>query len=215
MVKFIFVRHGESKSNEDGRFAGCTDIPLSELGKKQAEAVCAYLLDTYKIDAIYSSPLSRAYDTIKGVGEALGLPVQKHDGLKEVNGGQWEGLSIAKVKEKYGNDYALWLTDIGNAKATGGEDFMTVQKRALQAIDEFAQKHQGQNVLIGTHAGVLRCLQCRFQNLPITAMRHFSWVANTSVTEVNYDGEAFYLCKFNFDGHLLKMKDKIKTKLPF
>ncbi len=215
MVKFIFVRHGESKSNEGGKFAGSLNVPLSELGQKQAKAVCKYVLETYKIDAIYSSPLSRAFDTVKGVGEALGLTVTPHDGLKEVHGGLWEGRSIEEIKEKYGKDYALWQTDIGNAQATGGENFTNVQKRALKTLDEIAKKEDGKTVLIGTHAGVIRCLQCRFQGLPVTAMKHIPWVANTALTEADYDGENFYLLKYAFDGHLKELKDEIKTKIPF
>ena len=75
MTKFIIVRHGQSKANENGYLVGCTEAPLSTLGKKQAELACKYILNTYKINAIYSSPLSRACNTVKQVANELNLPM--------------------------------------------------------------------------------------------------------------------------------------------
>ena len=215
MIKFVFVRHGESKSNEAGKFAGSSDIPLSELGKKQAQLVCGYLLENYQVDAIYASPLSRACDTVQGVGDALGLPVQKYEAFREINGGEWECQSLEYVAETYAEDFAFWKREIGLARPTGGESFLEVQTRALKGLDELFKAHDGQTILIGTHAGVIRSLQCRFQNLPIAAMKNMPWVTNTSITEVDYDGENFYLHRFCLDGHLAPIAEQSKRKIRF
>ena len=215
MIKLIFVRHGESKSNESGKFAGSSDIPLSELGKKQAKLVCEYVLKNYTVDAVYASPLSRAYDTVKGIGLAAGVPVVKNSAFKEINGGLWEQKTLEEIESLYGADFAFWKKEVGLARPTGGETFGEVQTRALKGISELFEKHDGQTVAIGTHAGVIRALQCRFQGLPMTAMKYMPWVTNTSVTEVDFDGENFYLYKFCEDGHLAPIADQIKTKIKF
>ena len=74
MTTLIFVRHGESKSNENGLFTGQTDVALSALGKRQAQALKEHLLRNYTIDRIYASDLKRAYDTVLPFAEAAGLP---------------------------------------------------------------------------------------------------------------------------------------------
>ena len=71
MVKFLIVRHGHSVANEQSIFAGITDVALSKIGEQQAEAVSNYILNNHQIDAIYSSQLSRAKNTIKKVSESL------------------------------------------------------------------------------------------------------------------------------------------------
>ena len=140
MVKFIFVRHGESKSNEVGKFAGSSDIPLSILGEKQAQLVCERLVKTYKIDGIYASPLSRASDTVKGVGEKLGLPVVKDEAFKEINGGLWEKKTLEEIANLYADDWAFWQRDVGLARPTGGESFEEVQTRALKRLVELQKE---------------------------------------------------------------------------
>ena len=215
MMKILFVRHGESKSNEAGKFAGSSDIPLSELGKKQAQLVCEYVLKNYAVDAVYASPLSRAYDTVEGIGLAAGVPVVKHIAFKEIDGGLWEQKSLEEIARLYPSDFDYWKKEVGLARPTGGETFGEVQSRALKGVLELFEKHDGQTVVVGTHAGVIRALQCRFQGLPMTAMKNMPWVTNTSVTEVDFDGENFYLFKFCEDGHLASIADQIKTKIKF
>ena len=83
MGKLYFVRHGESEWNTVGRICGATDIPLTDRGREMAKETAARIIEEgIKIDKIISSPLSRAYETAKIIGEVLGVDVKKDDRIK-------------------------------------------------------------------------------------------------------------------------------------
>lgn len=202
MTKFIIVRHGQSKSNEGGYLAGVTDVPLSSLGEKQANAVCQYILNKYKIDAIYSSPLERACNTVKGVADALNLPIIKDERLIEFDFGDLEGLTLDEIKSNYDNAYGKWAKDPGVYVPQGGESMTHLQARVVESLKEIAKKEDGKTVLIGSHSSVIRALQCYVQGLPLTKMKNTSWVVNGSIADIDFDGESFYIIKYGYDGHL-------------
>lgn len=190
MTKLIIVRHGQSMANLNGTFAGQIDVPLSPLGHRQAEELKEYLISRYKIDVIYSSTLSRACDTVAPTAAALGLPVIKDAGLKEIDGGKWEGLTNVEVAQKFPADFALWRDNIGLSRCTGGESIRELQERSIAAINRIAEENDGRTVLIGTHAGFLRAMICYWRGIPLEEMKNTAWVPNASVTEAEYaDGK--------------------------
>lgn len=195
MTRLIIVRHGQSMANLNGTFAGQIDVPLSPLGHRQAEELKQYLTQQYKIDVVYSSALSRAFDTVAPTAAALGLPVIKDTGLKEIDGGEWEGLTNVEIAQKFPADFALWRDDIGLARCTGGESVRELQERSIAAIDRIAAENDGRTVLVGTHAGFLRAMICYWRGIPLEEMKNTTWVPNASVTEVEYDGGKYKLLK--------------------
>lgn len=205
MTKFILVRHGQSKANECGYLVGKTEAPLSLLGERQAEAVSKYVLKAYKVDAIYSSPLSRACNTVKGVADALNLPIITEDKLTEFNFGKWEGLTHEEIKNSFDDGYSKWAKDPGTFVPEGGEAMAQLQTRVVEKLKEIGKKEDGKTVLIGSHSSVIRALQCYIQGLPLTKMKNTPWVVNGSIAEINYDGEDFYIIKYGFDGHLANL----------
>lgn len=202
MTKFILVRHGQSKANEGGFLAGVTDVPLSTLGEKQANAVSEYILNTYKVDVIYSSPLERACNTVKGVADELNLPIIKETDLREFDFGELEGLTLEEIKNNFDNGYSRWAKDPGVVVPNGGESMTHLQERVVKKLKEIAEIEDGKTVLIGSHSSVIRALQCYVQGLPLTKMKNTPWVVNGSIAEINYDGEDFYIFKYGYDGHL-------------
>lgn len=191
----LFVRHAQSAANVRGIFAGHLDVSLSPLGRMQAAELKEYLLCRYKIDAVYSSDLSRAYETVLPAATALGIPIQKDAALREIAGGKWEGLPQKEIAERYPQDYAVWRNDIGLSRCTGGESMRELQMRAVAETDRIVEKHTGQTVLLATHAGFLRAMQCYWQKLPLSRMKDITWVPNASVTEVRYCGGDYELMR--------------------
>ena len=195
MTKLIIVRHGQSMANLNGTFAGQVDVPLSPMGRRQAEELKDYLLSHYKIDVIYSSALSRACDTVAPTAAALGLPVIKDEGLKEIDGGEWEGLTHEEIAKKFPADFALWRDNIGLSHCTGGESMRGLQERSITATNRIVEENKGRTVLIGTHAGFLRAMICYWRGIPLEDMKNTTWVPNASVTEVEYDGGKYKLLR--------------------
>ena len=119
MTTLYFVRHGESRANVEKIFTGQTDVPLSDRGLRQAEELKERLL-ALKPDAFFSSDLLRAVQTVTPAAKALGLAVRPEKGLREIDGGLWEGKHIDEIARAYPKDYACWMEDIGLARCTGG-----------------------------------------------------------------------------------------------
>ena len=205
MTKFILVRHGQSKANECGYLVGNTEAPLSPKGEKQAKAVSEYILKAYKVDVIYSSPLSRACNTVKGVADELNLPINTENELMEFNFGKWEGLTHEEIKNNFDDGYSKWARDPGVFIPDGGESMAQLQTRVVEKLKEIGKKEDGKTVLIGSHSSVIRALQCYIQGLPLTKMKNTPWVVNGSIAEINFDGEDFYIVKYGFDCHLINL----------
>lgn len=187
MVKFIIVRHGYSKSNQDGKFCGQGNVPLSELGLKQAKEVSEYLENNFKIDAIYSSDLDRAYSTLIPLSESLGLTINKIESLREINVGLWQGLSTEEVKEKFPESFIQHNVNPWTHRFDGGETYPEVAERAIKAIDAISKNHEGQTIAIATHGGVVRALLAKFNNVPIEKAGNLPIVPNASICIVEYD----------------------------
>ena len=203
MTKLIFIRHGYSEYNHLKKFTGHLDIPLTALGKEQAEITARYLINAYKIDAVYSSDLSRAVETAKPVANALGLPIVTDTRLRELHLGDWTDMYIAEVKEKYPAEWEIYRN---GGRCLGGESAEELQTRAVQATLEIAERNEGKTVLIATHGGTLRailryCHQSVGQDgvaVPI--------VSNNSVTEIEYINGAFRVVKVSYDEHLTSLR---------
>ena len=181
---------------------GNTEAPLSQLGEKQARAVSEYILKAYKVDVIYSSPLLRACNTVRGVADALNLPINTDNKLIEFNFGKWEGLTHEEIRNSFDDGYSKWAKDPGVFIPDGGESMAHLQARVVEKLKEIGKREEGKTVLIGSHSSVIRALQCYVQGLPLTKMKNTPWVVNGSIAEINFDGEDFYIIKYGFDGHL-------------
>ena len=106
-MRLILIRHGETEWNVSGRYQGQTDIPLSDRGRAQAEAL-GRRFASIPVDAVYSSPLQRAYDTAAAIARVKGLPIQKADGLKELDFGEWDGNTKEVNEEKFGEAFTRY-----------------------------------------------------------------------------------------------------------
>ena len=189
MVKFIIARHGYSQFNKSKQFTGQYDVNLNAIGYLQAEEVGKYVLENYKVDKIYSSDLKRAIDTAKPIAEALKLPILTRKNLREMYLGEWERKSFEEVKEKYPNDYNEWVTDLGFARATGGESSKELIVRVSEEFERIAKENEGKTVFIATHGGAIRALICAWLRVPLEEMKNIQLVANGSITVIEYDNE--------------------------
>ena len=200
MVKFLMIRHGQSEANFMGCFAGHMDSPATELGLKQAKLAAEYIAENYKVGAIYSSDLKRAAAVGEAVARATGLPMHPDKKLREIDAGDWEGVSFEKLVNEF-PAYTVWCKDIGNSVCDGGESVAQLQQRIVGRLREIAEMHPDETVVITTHATPVRVTQCHALGLPLSEMKNLPWVSNTSVTEFDYDGE-FRVVRVGYDGYL-------------
>lgn len=182
----LIVRHGESLGNLHEKFLGHTDLGLTELGLRQADALAAALRDRH-IDAVYSSDLSRAMQTVTPAAREHGLTVTPDATLREIFAGDWEGEDYNGLAVKWPEERALWKNDIGRACPPGGESVAELYDRVARALDEIAAREAGHTVLIGTHATPVRATTARLLGLGVLGMAEVPWAGNASITTVVYE----------------------------
>lgn len=190
-------------SNKSGTFTGSIDVPLSQLGEKQAEKVCEFLLDK-DIDAIYSSPLSRAKATVFRLAEKLRKSVVVDDRFCEIYFGSWEG----KEKEyllKNVPQFALWRSNPLNSFALDGENPISAGQRFLQGLSEVVSKHEGETIVISSHGAIILSLMSAIGYFDIDKVSATNIAKNASVTKLVYDKE--YTVEFyGYEDYLQELK---------
>ena len=210
MTTLILVRHGQSMANLEEVYAGHSDFDLSPKGHKQAETTAGYIINNYKIDKIYSSDLTRAYNTAKKVADSLDLDIITDENLREIYAGKWESTPFNVLVEKYHEEYSVWLNDIGNSACTDGESVKHLSERILAALTKIARENDGKTVLVAFHATPIRAMQCLWQGKTLDEMKDIPWVSNASVSVAEYKNSEFKLLSVGEDAHL----SGIKTELP-
>jgi broad specificity phosphatase PhoE len=168
-VTTIFLaRHGESDWNVEKRFQGHTDRPLTERGREQAYAL-ADLVAGEKIDAIYTSPLSRAQETAEIVAARVGLEPVALPELREVDTGSWSGLSRADVEARFPEGFARWRS--GASGWEDGETYEEMAERVIGALGTVAEAHPDGRVLVISHGGPIRAIHAAAEGLAIDDYR--------------------------------------------
>lgn len=203
----LLVRHGESEANREGYFAGQIDAELMEKGEEQAYKSAEFVKEKYKVSAVYSSDLKRAYRTAECFAETLGLDIIKEEGLREINGGDFQGKQHSELPELYPEEYGnVWLNNIGKAKCPNGEAVAELGKRVITTLEKIAKKNRGKTVLVSTHATPIRATQCIVENGNVDNMAKTPWASNASITEITYDNGKWKLIRASIDDHLKDLR---------
>lgn len=212
-TKIILVRHAQGEGNLKAEFHGQYPSDLTPLGITQAECTAKYLKD-YPIDVAFASDIPRAYSTAKIIAEKHGLSVIKEEGLREINGGEWEQMKFDNIGVEYPDEYAVWKNDLGNCTCPGGESVRHLAQRVQKTVERLVRENAGKNILIGTHATPARVMGCVWNNMGIEEIVNLKWVPNASVSIARYDSETleFELETYAYCEHLLK--ENLVTELP-
>jgi len=158
-----YIRHGETSWNAEGRLQGTLDVPLNELGRKQAVHAGNILGELLVRDGrdkgtipFVASPLGRARVTMDLVREVLDLPPGGYaidDRLREIGYGEWEGSTLPEVRAKDPELYARRLTQKWTMSAPGGESYASVQLRMRDWYDSLKA-----DTVAVAHGGTCRAL---------------------------------------------------------
>ena len=155
-TRVFLVRHGATLLSAEDRFAGSTDVELSDEGRSQAAALGERLRGE-RLDGVFASPLSRTRETAAiasgGRHEAI-----IDEGLREISHGHWEGLTRAEVEARFPDEYAAWEADPFTFAPQGGESGAAVLARALPALRAALDSHSGGQLLVVSHKATIRLL---------------------------------------------------------
>jgi len=156
-VRLFTVRHGETDSARERRFTGGRDVPLSSHGRRQVEAV-ARALDGVFVGAVYASPLERARASAEAIAAPHKVPVRVAPPFREMSFGEWEGLRWADVTVRFPGAYETWRATPHLIVPPGGEALDAVAARVTSALATLLEEHEGQTVVLVSHAVVIRLL---------------------------------------------------------
>ena len=159
------LRHGATQGGTEKRYIGQTDIPLSERGRIQA-SWWQKELSRIKFDAIYSSDLSRAIETVQIVAKNQTNEIQTTSQLREINLGDWDGVGMQEIQKKYADTWIKRGRHMDRFRPPNGESFQDLQVRVLPVVESI-DFGINRNVLMVSHAGVNRVILCHLLNRPL------------------------------------------------
>jgi ribonuclease H / adenosylcobalamin/alpha-ribazole phosphatase len=196
----VLLRHGQTPMSVQQRYAGRSDVPLTDVGVQQA-AAAAKRLASAGIGVIVTSPLLRAVQTAQEVAAVTGAAVVTDDGFRETDFGAWDGLTFAEVRERWPSEVSTWLAD-PDVAPPGGESFAEVSARVTAALRRVLADREGQQVLIVSHVTPIKTLVAAALLAPSAALfRMHLDVAALCEIDWYADGPAV-LRSFNDTGHL-------------
>ena len=183
----LLIRHGETEWNTLCKFQGCTDIPLAKEGIKQAELLKNRLNGNF--DYIYSSPLSRAFETANILASNTDKEVTIDPEIREINFGEWEGLTIHDISEKYPDIFKAWRNDKIESYICGGDSSMhNAANRAKKCILDIVLKHRGKKIAIVAHGGIIKAGIIGIFEWDMT-MYHKMALGNTCINTLSFDDD--------------------------
>jgi broad specificity phosphatase PhoE len=212
MTSIYLVRHGQTAWNKEEIFRGRTDVPLNEVGLREAVLAGEYLREV-EIHAIYSSPLTRAWETAKKIAQFHNLSVQPLNGVIDISFGRWEGHSLQEIRNTDRELYRQWREEPHQVRLPGGEGLDEVRVRAMAALDEVIQLHPRKTIVLVSHRVVNKVIICGVLALDNS---HFWQITQdpTAINLIQYKNGKYILSLMNETCHLKPLKDE-RVKIDF
>jgi len=185
----ILLRHGDTQLSPEHRFSGLRDVPLSADGTRQAQAAACSLATGAPIDVVVSSPLQRAVATAVIAAGELGLTAVIDDDLRETDFGDWEGLTLAEIQQRWPAAAAAWRRDPEQAPP-GGESFTDVACRVNRACDRLLRDYGSKTVLVVSHITPIKVLLCRALGVPLGTLYRL-YLGSACINEIRWHGHGF------------------------
>ncbi|WP_335936317.1 histidine phosphatase family protein [Streptomyces sp. PTD5-9] len=180
----LLARHGQTVWHAENRYAGVSDIALTDEGRRQARRLGEWAV-RHPVDAIWTSPLTRAIETADPACRALGLTPRRDHDLRECDFGEMEGRTLAEFAAEQPLRAQEYRADPVTHPFPGAEDPRTAAARGTMALRRIADGHPGERVLVVAHNSLLRLVLCELLSIPLGDYRRvFPGLRNTAVSEL-------------------------------
>jgi broad specificity phosphatase PhoE len=189
MTELLLVRHGETDWNAERRFQGHADPPLNDVGRGQARALADELAGE-RIHAVYTSDLARARETAAIVAGRLGIPIVPVRELREIDVGEWQGLTWPEIEERYPDGVRAWHENGQGWEE--GETYDELGERILAVLRRIAAEHADERVLVVGHGGTVRAIRAHLEGRSVAESRRGSpAIGNCEVFRIGSEGGEF------------------------
>jgi broad specificity phosphatase PhoE len=198
MSRIVLVRHGESVWHAENRYAGSSDIELSDRGREDAQALALWAA-TAGLQRIYVSDLGRAQRTARAVEAAVGLKATVDPRFRELDFGDGEGLTSSEMRQRFPHRYAAFCNDPVKNHLPGGEDPAAAIARGRAGLQDAASEAGPEGrVLVIAHSTLIRLLLCDLLGIAPSRYRQvFPELGNVSINEILLKARSAALLHFN------------------
>ncbi|HVH75512.1 MAG TPA: histidine phosphatase family protein [Stellaceae bacterium] len=172
MTTILLVRHGHVEGIAPVRFRGRAELPLSDLGRRQAAALGHYIAANFKPEAVYTSPLSRCRDTGAAIAGHFALTRIAIDGLADIDYGAWQGLTPEEAARRWPREVATWQSRPHFVEIPGGESLAALSARATAALHGILMRQPAGTLALVGHESVNRILLLHALELPLSRYWH-------------------------------------------
>lgn len=195
-TQLALIRHGEVEEAYQRVFGGRIDMDLSLRGVEQAISLAGWLA-RQPLDAIYASPMKRVQQTLAPFATKNGWTerVVELEALREIDFGDWTGLTWEAVQEKFGVSAFQWLDELERGGIANAESVNSYRDRVDLCVRDMLAKHPGQNVAVFCHGGVIRAILSVLLSVPLPKMAGFEidYASVTSVAVLPHKTEVQFL----------------------
>ena len=203
-TRILIARHGQTITNREGRFCGHSETDLTELGRRQAEALGRRLAEV-RIDAVYTSDFSRAIVTAGIAAGGRGLTPSIDAALRELNYGEWEMEKERDVARRYPEQHRLMRAEDPEWQPPGGETTGMVRARTFAALQRIAKAHAHETVLVVSHGTAINCMIAEALGMAPTHTFRFG-VDNCGLSEVVMRRTTPIVLRLNETAHLAGLR---------
>lgn len=200
MTQLYLVRHGETDFNVEKRFQGQSNQELNSRGFSQAQALRDHL-SVINFSTILCSDLRRALQTAEIIAERLGIEPTPNPLLREMDFGQWEGLTYEEIETNYPQELAAWQDDMMINPPPDGESLGNFSERVSTFLEDIKGRNIEEKVLIVSHGGVLQVMCCIAMGLPPRSYWQFR-LDLASISAISFYPQGAILNRLNDTRHL-------------
>ncbi len=168
-MQLVLTRHGEVEGIDPPRFRGRAELPLTNLGRRQAQALGRSLAREFHPRELAASPMQRCRDTADEIARATGVTARVEPGINDFDYGIWQWKTHDEIERKFPREFALWMSAPQWLRFPGGESLETVALRTADALREALDHHADDTVVWVAHEGVNRVILLRALDLPLSA----------------------------------------------
>jgi probable phosphoglycerate mutase len=201
MLELYLLRHGQTDFSREDRYSGSIDPPLTDIGRRMAEAFGAAYADR-EWTAIYLSPTVRTHATAAPLAERTGLTPREDEGLREISYGVFDGMTRDEAKARFPDEFAYYAADTAGRAPPGGETAFQVAARAALSIERIKREVPSGRVLLVSHKATIRIVVCALIGLDVRLFRERIAQPVAAVTRVELGPKGALLTRLGDDAHL-------------
>ncbi|MDF0490535.1 histidine phosphatase family protein [Sphingomonas sp. H39-1-10] len=209
-MKLLLIRHGHVEGVYPQRFRGRKEVPLTELGIRQAKATARRIAAQWRVDALYTSPMGRTIETGKAIGEVCGVEGGLLEGLIDFDYGAWSWRLLSEVEEEAPALFQRWFSAPQLVQIPSGDTLQELAARSADALRTMLSRHADETVVAVAHDSVNRALLLQLLDMPFSGYWRIAQDP-CCINEIDIEDGQVHVRRINETGHLLGLDEDVSS----